>query len=151
MATFNSRTGRGPGVGDRSPVPVSFANKPADSVVQFIKVPFGFRLNRLILRHEDGNGTPIVPTAGTLTVERDDDGTLTNQLDGASIDLTSLTSEGTMLYVTAALGAGDGRLLSATATDRDFVEGDLLRLTAVNLACNAEASLYVWVTVAETP
>lgn len=130
---------------------ISFANKPSDTVTQFLFVPPGFRLTSLTLRHEDGNGTPAVPTAGTLTVEHDDDGTTTNQLSAASIDLTSLTSEGTVLSVTTTADSGDGTNLTGTAANRDYVVGDQLRVSAVNLACNAEAELYFWATFEVTP
>lgn len=128
--------------------PVTFINLPSDDQVRFIFIPTGYRLTALYLRHEDGNVTPIVPTAGTLTVQKDlDSVTLTNQLSAASIDLTSLSAEGTMLSVTDIIDAGDGTLLNATVSNREYTFPEVLKITGSNIACNTEAELHVWAKV----
>jgi len=125
---------------------VSFSNLPADTSLRVLRVPINYSITDVELWHEDPVGG-VVPTAGTMTLYKGS----TNQLDVASVDLSSLTAEATRLQITTGLTADGTAKLATDSSDRDYADGDRLIISVINLACDANAELYVWVIAKPTP
>jgi hypothetical protein len=66
---------------------VAFGHKPGEVQRRTIKVADGYRVTKVSFRATD------TPVDGDITVKRDNDGTLTNQLSASSFDPTSLTPD----------------------------------------------------------
>lgn len=98
---------------------VSFVDAPSDTVRQLLKAPNNYRLVDVRLR------ASCVPTAGTLSLYRDTDGSQTNQLTASSYALTALVTN-----TETSLSA----LLTTTTGARDYANAAWHQMSVANLA-----------------
>lgn len=124
--------------------PATFATLPADTAAHLLLPPFGYKLTAIYIRHEDASGSPTIPINGELTLQRDNNNSLTNQLVSGVVDLTSITNYGELLTLDTTNDVGDGSLLTGTESNREYTFPSLLKLSVANLDCSDEAELYIW-------